>query len=196
MSDSLRPYSLQPARLLCPWNSPGENTGTGCHFLLQEIFLTQGSNPRLLRYQADSLPLSHLGRPMGPLQNIRCLAEALKRNKIKFDSATGDQCEVLHLLIDPEQLGTPVLASDVCSLAGMRLYVPFLLDPDLCDFSFYFCDFLQYKIKVREHILPHKDMIKAVCGVTFSLTFLFAYPFFLPIELVCHQLIGKHIFLV
>ena len=83
------------------------------------------------------MPLSHLGRPMGPLQNIRCLAEALKRNKIKFDSATGDQCEVLHLLIDPEQLGTPVLASDVCSLAGMRLYVPFLLDPDLCDFSFF-----------------------------------------------------------
>ena len=41
------------------------------------------------------------------------------------------------MLIDPEQLGTPVLASDVCSLAGMRLYVPFLLDPDLCDFSFF-----------------------------------------------------------
>ena len=34
MSDSLRPHGLQPTRLLCPWNSPGKNTGVGCHFLL------------------------------------------------------------------------------------------------------------------------------------------------------------------
>ena len=39
-------------------------TGVGCHFLLQRIFLTQGSNLRLLcllHLQADSLPLSHRG---------------------------------------------------------------------------------------------------------------------------------------
>ena len=35
MSHSLRPHGLQPSRLLCPWNSPGKNTGVGCHFLLQ-----------------------------------------------------------------------------------------------------------------------------------------------------------------
>ena len=45
MSDSLRPYKPKPARLLCPWDSPGRNTGEGCHFLLQGIFLTQESNP-------------------------------------------------------------------------------------------------------------------------------------------------------
>ena len=33
---SLLPYGLQPARLLCPWDSPGENTAVGCHALLQE----------------------------------------------------------------------------------------------------------------------------------------------------------------
>ena len=33
---------LQPARLLSPWDSPGRNTGVGCHFLLQGTFLTQG----------------------------------------------------------------------------------------------------------------------------------------------------------
>ena len=32
---------------LCPRNSPGKNMGVGCHFLLQEIFPTQGSNPGL-----------------------------------------------------------------------------------------------------------------------------------------------------
>ena len=45
MSNSLQPYGLQPARLLYPWNSPGMNTGVGCHALLQGIFPTQGSKP-------------------------------------------------------------------------------------------------------------------------------------------------------
>ena len=39
------PPGLYPAKLLCPWNSPGKNTGLGCHSLLQGIFPTQGSNP-------------------------------------------------------------------------------------------------------------------------------------------------------
>ena len=34
--------------LLRPWDSPGKNTGVGCHFLLQGIFLTHGSNPCFL----------------------------------------------------------------------------------------------------------------------------------------------------
>ena len=33
MSDSLWPRGLQPARLLCPWDSPGKSTGVGCHAL-------------------------------------------------------------------------------------------------------------------------------------------------------------------
>ena len=48
VSDSSRPYGLQPARFLCPWDSSGKNTGVGCHALFQGIFLTQGSNPHLL----------------------------------------------------------------------------------------------------------------------------------------------------
>ena len=35
MSDSVRPHRWQPTRLPCPWDSPGNNTGVGCHFLLQ-----------------------------------------------------------------------------------------------------------------------------------------------------------------
>ena len=38
-------HGLYPSRLLCPWDSPGKNTGVGCHALLQGIFPTQGSNP-------------------------------------------------------------------------------------------------------------------------------------------------------
>ena len=44
MSNSLPLHGLQPTRLLRPWDSPGKNTGVGCHFLLQGIFPTQGSN--------------------------------------------------------------------------------------------------------------------------------------------------------
>ena len=66
VSDSLRPHGLKPTGLLCPRDSPGKNTGVGCHFLLQGIFLIQGSKPRLLRLtcqQKDSSPRSHLGSP-------------------------------------------------------------------------------------------------------------------------------------
>ena len=48
MPDSLWPHGLQPTRLLCPWDSPGKNTGAGCHVLLQGIFMTRGSNQHLL----------------------------------------------------------------------------------------------------------------------------------------------------
>ena len=48
LSDSLQPYGLYPARLLCPWDFPGKNPGVGHHFLLQGIFLTQGLKPCLL----------------------------------------------------------------------------------------------------------------------------------------------------
>ena len=48
----LRPYGLQFARLLGPWDSPGKNSGVGCYALLQVIFLTQGSNLRLFKSPA------------------------------------------------------------------------------------------------------------------------------------------------
>ena len=35
MSDSVRPHRRQPTRLPSPWDSPGKNTGVGCHLLLQ-----------------------------------------------------------------------------------------------------------------------------------------------------------------
>ena len=57
------------ARLLCPWDSPGKNTGVSCHALLQWTFPTHGSNPcllHLMHWQAGSLPLVPLGKPPSP----------------------------------------------------------------------------------------------------------------------------------
>ena len=36
MSNSVQSYGQQPSRVLCPQDSPGNNTGVGCHFLLPE----------------------------------------------------------------------------------------------------------------------------------------------------------------
>ena len=58
---------MGPTRLLCPWDSPGKNTGVSCHALLQGIFPTQGSNPHLLsllHWQAGSLLPAPPGKPI------------------------------------------------------------------------------------------------------------------------------------
>ena len=56
--NSLQPHGLQPTRLLCPWDFPGEDTGVVCHFLLQ------GIEPRSPAPQADSLPAELEGSPL------------------------------------------------------------------------------------------------------------------------------------
>ena len=66
MFNSLWPHGLYSARFFRAWDCPGKNTGVGCHFLLQWLFPTQESNPRLLcllHWQAGTLPLSHVGSP-------------------------------------------------------------------------------------------------------------------------------------
>ena len=100
VSDSLWPQGLQPARLLCSWNFPGKNTGVACHFLLQGIFPTQGSNTLLLHllyWQVDFLPLRHLGsqhlifytrwhlKYMCLLQATACYALKESRQKVYLD---------------------------------------------------------------------------------------------------------------
>ena len=72
VSNSLQPHGLWPARLLCPWNFPGKNTGVGCHSLLQGIFPTQGSNPGLLHYRQILYYPSHQGSPKYSYSLFKC----------------------------------------------------------------------------------------------------------------------------
>ena len=48
VSGSAIPWTVA-CQALCPWSSPGKNTGLSCHFLLKGFFLKQGSNPGLLQ---------------------------------------------------------------------------------------------------------------------------------------------------
>ena len=61
VSDSLWP--LGSNRLLYPWNYPKRNTGVGCHFWLQGIFLNQRWKPCLLHWQAGPVPQALLESP-------------------------------------------------------------------------------------------------------------------------------------
>ena len=63
MSDSLQPQGLEPPRLLCPWNSPGQNTGVGSCSLLQGVFKTQGLNPCPPHHRQTLYHLTHQGSP-------------------------------------------------------------------------------------------------------------------------------------
>ena len=58
---TLWPHGLY--RPLCPWDSPGKNTGVGSHSLLQGIFPTRGLNPGLLYCRQILYHLSHQGSP-------------------------------------------------------------------------------------------------------------------------------------
>ena len=82
MSDSLPPQGLQPTRLICPWNSSGKNTGVGCHFLLQGIFLTQGLNLGLQYCRQIPYRLSHQEtQRRGRVKTQANLQTFLKRGK-------------------------------------------------------------------------------------------------------------------
>ena len=81
VSNSMQLHGLQATRLLCPWNSPGKNSGMGSHSLFQGIFPTQGSNPGLLHCRQILYRLSrqeslvfvtnllHILAPPSPLQS-------------------------------------------------------------------------------------------------------------------------------
>ena len=88
MSDSSQPYGLQPARLLCPWNSPGKNTGASCHFLLQGIFPAQGLTLPLLsalRFLTTEPP----GKPCSSVLAELRDQKASKLQRLQFRQNTG-----------------------------------------------------------------------------------------------------------
>ena len=71
VSDSLLLHGLQTSRLLCPWNSPGMNTGVGSHALLQGIFPTQALNLSLLHCRQVLYHLSHQGSPRLSIKTVQ-----------------------------------------------------------------------------------------------------------------------------
>ena len=110
MSDSVQPHRRQPNRLLCPWDSPGKNTGVGCHFLLQCMKMKSESEvaqscPTLPDPTDCSLPGSSIH---GIFQAgvLEWVAIAFSRfSSVQFSSVT-QSCPTL---CDPMNCSTPGL---------------------------------------------------------------------------------------
>ena len=84
----------------CPWDFPDKNTGVGCHFLLQGIFLTQGSNPGLLHCRWILYWQSHQGSPLNHLITRKSLFHQMQPESPKnweiSKSASQNQCSPPH----------------------------------------------------------------------------------------------------
>ena len=100
VSDSLRPRGLSPTRLLRPWDSPGKNTGVGCHFLLQGVFPTQGSNSGLPHCSQMLWPLSHQGSPPVSWLNWHfCIPWAIFTHAGPVPWASTVSFKTMHILL-------------------------------------------------------------------------------------------------
>ena len=81
MSDSVRPHRRQPTRLPRPWDSPGKNTGVGCHFLLQCMYVKSESEvSQSCPTPSDPMDCS----PPGPSFHGICQARVLEWVAIAF----------------------------------------------------------------------------------------------------------------
>ena len=74
------------------WTWLSHWTELNCHFLYQGIFLTQGSNPCLLHWQADFLPLSRLGRPLYLWRRILGQSSDSKAKRDRWLEVSGGRC--------------------------------------------------------------------------------------------------------
>ena len=111
----MRPYGLWPARfpILCS----GNNTGVGCHFLLQGIFPTQGSNLCLLHWQAGSLPIAPPGKPKVTRRSSKCKGHTMMMTGKKRGLGAHFLQEASFLV---HQLSTPGYIPSPAALSLLR----------------------------------------------------------------------------
>ena len=104
------------ARLFSPWNSPGKNTGVGCHFLLRGIFPTQGSNQGLSCFRQILYHLSHQGSYAGKMKvRRRSKVQGTVNNLMWLQHRVRGKCEYL------------ILCSLLFSYSSLSLPLPLLL---------------------------------------------------------------------
>ena len=97
VSDSMRPHRRQPTRLHRPWDSPGKNTGVGCHFLLQCMKVkTESEVTESCPTLSDSMDCSPLGSTVHGIFQARVLEwgaiAPLKVREEKFDEIEDWRC--------------------------------------------------------------------------------------------------------
>ena len=114
MSDSVQPHRRQPTRLPCPWDSPGKNTGAGCHFLLQCMKVKSESEVA----QSCSTPSDPIdcSRPGSSIQGI-FQTRILEWGAIAF----SNKCAIRKKIIQPKSYSFPFCFHRIHSLLGLVL---------------------------------------------------------------------------
>ena len=114
MSDSMRPHRWQPTRLRRPWDSPGKNTGVGCHFLLQCMSVKSESEiaqscPTLRDPMDCSLPGSSV-HGIFQARVLEWVAIAFSDDKLASTAAAKSlqSCPTLCDPIDGSPPGSPI----------------------------------------------------------------------------------------
>ena len=114
MSDSVRPHRRNPPRLLCPWDSPGKNTGVGCHFLLQCMKVKSESEvAQSCLTLSDSMDCSLPGSSFHGISQARVLewgAIACRTLQVKWSVLYKSESEVNQsypTLCDPMDCSLP-----------------------------------------------------------------------------------------
>ena len=110
MSDSVQPHRWQPTRLLCPWDSPGKNTGVGCHFLLHAACFSTSVIDVINCFPVASLLRSLIWPHLHPWLSRWLVSTTLRKQKVKLPS----------LLSPPLQL-SPVSAPSELFLANLLI---------------------------------------------------------------------------
>ena len=123
VSDSVRPHRRQPTRLPDPWDSPGKNTGVGCHFLLQCMKLKSESE-----VTQSSLTLSNPMDCSLPGSSTHGILQArvlewvplptpqqipTKNWNQVFNQILAHQCEYRHYLQLPKGVGNPSVHQEI-----------------------------------------------------------------------------------
>ena len=91
MSDSVWLHRWQPTRLCHPWDSPGKNTGVGCHFLLQCMKVKSLSHVRLLLtpWTAAYQALPSMGFSRQEQQEQQCVTSIINANSTESEGFPG-----------------------------------------------------------------------------------------------------------
>ena len=102
VSDSLQPHGLQPARLLCPCNSPGQNAGVGSCFLLRGIFPINGLNWGFRHCRWILFQLNYQGSPITLIER-EGKRKNRRREERRLNLWTRNYKELLHTVSFTQQ---------------------------------------------------------------------------------------------
>ena len=131
MSRSLPSLGLQPARLLCPWDSPGKNIVVGCHALLHGIFLSDSVSPGGVGGGA------HLGNPRTKPPTVQRLLLSELSGSVALNLSLSPNAGELDCSLSPlgdpgnQTERAPQLVKSTSSVYHLRNHPPLFHHPSL-----------------------------------------------------------------